>query len=68
MSGETLGFPGIEINQDKYRGSKPPIILNSEDINKRVTFEKFKNSEKGFNYFIGNPDDIVIGSLYIMSP
>ena len=60
MSGKTLNFHELEINKNKFHGSKQPIVLDSVDINNIVTSSKFKCEDKGFQHFIGYGDDDVI--------
>ena len=66
MSGKTLKFDNIEGNKKEFHASKQAIHLNLININKIVISDKFKHSNKGFKYFIGNKDDNIIRTLCII--
>ena len=40
MSRMTLNFDKVEINKNKFCGSKQPIGINAVDINRKVTSSK----------------------------
>ena len=66
MSGKTLKFFNIEGNKKEFHASKQAIHLNLININKIVISDRFKHSNKGFKYFIGNKDDNIIRTLCII--
>ena len=68
MSGKTLNYNKVEINKNKFHGSKQSIVLDSVKINRIVTSDKSKHSEKSFKYFIGYANDGFIRPLCIILP
>ena len=68
MSGKALNFDKVEINKNKFHGSKKSIVLDSMDINRIVTPDRFKHSDNSFKYFIGYAEDDVIRPLCIIFP
>ena len=68
MSGKTLNYNKVEINKNKFHGSKQSIVLDSVKINRIVTSDKSKHSEKGFKYFTGYANDGFIRPLCIILP
>ena len=53
MSGKTLKFSNIYIDEKEFHISKPPIDLNLVGLNKIEISDKFKHTDDGFKYFIG---------------
>ena len=68
MSGKTLNYNKVEINKNKFHGSKQSVVLDSVKINRIVTSDKSKHSEKGFKYFTGYANDGFIRPLCIILP
>ena len=68
MSGKTLKFDNIEVDQKEFHASKQAIDLNLVDINKIVASEKFKHSDKGFKYLIGCKDDNIVRPFCTILP
>ena len=65
MSGKTLKFDNIEVDQKEFHASKQAIDLNLVDIKKIVISYKFKHSNNGFKCFVGYKDDKVAMSFMI---
>ena len=65
MSEQTLKFDEIVVNKKDFHASKEPIALNLV-----VVYEKFKQSEDGFEHFIGysHADDVIRPLCIILSP
>ena len=47
----------------KSHASKQAIDLNLSDINKTVMSDKFKDSDKGFTYFVGYKNENIVRPL-----
>ena len=52
VSGKTLKFDNIEVDQKEFHASKQAIDLNLVDINKIVISDKFEHSDKDFKYLL----------------
>ena len=50
---QILDFDEIVINKKEFHASKQPTVLISVNVNKIVTFARFKCNGKMFEYFIG---------------
>ena len=48
-----LDFDEVVVNKKEFHASKQPTVLNSANVNKIVTFARFKCNGKMFEYFIG---------------
>ena len=48
-----LDLDEVVVNKKEFHASKQPIVLNSVNVNKIVTFARFKCNGKMFEYFIG---------------
>ena len=68
MSGKTLKFSNIYIDEKEFHISKPPIDLNLVGLNKIEISDKFNHTDDGFKYFIGYKDDSIIRQLCIILP
>ena len=68
MSEKTLKFNNIRVNKKEFHKSKQPIDLMSANVDQIVVFDKFKNSDEGFKYFIGYQDGEIVKMLYIILP
>ena len=66
MSEETLKFNNIRVNKKEFHKSKQPIDLMSVNTEHIVTFDKFKDSDEGFKYFIGYQEDGIVKPLCII--
>ena len=53
MGEKTLKFNNTKVNKKEFHKSKQAIDLDSVDTNKIVASDKFRHSEEGFKYFIG---------------
>ena len=53
MSEKTLRFNNIRVNKKEFHKSKQTIDLMSVNTGHIVTYDKFRHSDDGFNYFIG---------------
>ena len=65
MSGKTLNYNKVEINKNKFHGSKQSIVLDSVKINRIVTSDKSKHSEKALNILLVT-QMMVLLDLYIL--
>ena len=68
MSEKTLKLDNIDANKKEFHAFKQAVDSNLVDINKIVISEKFKLSNKGFEYFIGYQDDNIVRPLCIILP
>ena len=68
MSEKTLKFGDVENNNKNYATFKLLITLNLVAIDKIVISDKFKHSNKDFNYFIGYKENNIIRPLSIILP
>ena len=68
MSEKTLKLDNIDANKKEFHTFKQAVDSNLVDINKIVISEKFKLSNKGFEYFIGYQDDNIVRPLCIILP
>ena len=66
MSEKTLKFNNIKINKKEFHKSKQAIDLDSIDTDKIVLSDKFRHSEEGYKYFIGNQEGETVKPLCII--
>ena len=66
MSGETLKFDNIRLNKKELHKSKQPIDLSSVNVDQIVASDKFKDSDDGFKYFIGQKEGEIVKPLCII--
>ena len=57
MSKQTLKFGDSVVSKNEFHASRQAIALNLVKSNKIVVSDKFKHSDYGFKYFIGNLHD-----------
>ena len=53
MSGNTLKFNNIRVNNKEFHKSEQAIYLGLITVDQIVVSEKFKHSDEGFKYSIG---------------
>ena len=68
MSEKTLKFDSIRLNKREFHKSKQPIDLKSVNADQIVVSDKFKHSDDGFKYFIGNKEGEIVKLLCIILP
>ena len=68
MSEKTLKSGNMKVNKRKFHKSKPPIVLQSVNIDQIVVSDKFKHSDDGFEYFIGYQEGEIVKPLCIILP
>ena len=68
MSEKTLKFDSIRLNKREFHESKQPIDLKSVNVDQIVVSDKFKHSDDGFKYFIGNKEGEIVKLLCIILP
>ena len=68
MSEKALKFDNIRVNKKGFHKSKQPIELMSVNVDKIVTSDKLKHSDKGFKYFIGYQEGEIVKPLCIILP
>ena len=68
MSEKTLKFKNIRVNKKEFHKSKEPIDLMSVNVNQIVISDKFKQSNKGFKYFIGYQEGEIVKPLCVILP
>ena len=66
MSEKTLKLGNVIVNKKDFHTSKKSIALNLVDIEKVVTSDNFKHSDKGFKYFVGYKKKDIIKPLCIV--
>ena len=66
MSEKTLRFNFIKLNKKEFHKSKQPNDLISVKVDQIVISDKFKHSNKGFNYFIGYQEGEIVKQLCII--
>ena len=60
MSEKTLKFNNIRVNKKEFHKSKQPIDLMPVNVDQIVIFDRFKDSDEEFNYFIGYEEGEII--------
>ena len=68
MSERTLKFNSIRLNKKEFRKSKQPIDLMSVNVDQILVSDKFKHSDEGFKYFIGQQEGEIVKTLCIILP
>ena len=68
MSEKTQEFKNIRVNKKEFHKSKHPIELMSANVDQIVISDKFKQSDEGFKYFIGDQEDEIVKPLCIILP
>ena len=68
MSEKTIKFGSISVNKKKFHKSKLPIDLGFVNVDQIAMFDKFKHSDGGFKYFIGDKEGEIIKPLCIILP
>ena len=68
MSGKTLKFNNIRVNEKEFNQSKQLIDLMSVNVDKIVVSDKFKHSDEGFKYFIGYEEGEILKPLCTILP
>ena len=59
---------GIIMSENKFHKSKQPIDLNLVNVDEIVVFDKFKDNDDGFKYFIGYKESKIVKPLCIILP
>ena len=59
---------GIIMSENKFHKSKQPIDLNLVNVDEIVVFDKFKDNDDGFKYFIGYKEGKIVKPLCIILP
>ena len=65
---KTLKFNNIKFNKKEFNKSKQAIELDLVDTSKIVVYDRFRDSEEGFKYFIGYQENKIVKPLCIMLP
>ena len=68
MSGNTLKFDNIRVNKKEFHKSKQAINLSLVIVDHIVASDKFKHSDDGFKYFVGNQEGEIVKLLCIILP
>ena len=63
MSEKTLKFNNIKLNKKEFHKSKKPINLMSVNADQILVSDKFKHNNKGFKYFTGYQEGVIIKQL-----
>ena len=64
----TLKFENVRVNKNEFHKSKQTIDLMSVNADQIVVSEKFKHSDKGYKYFIGYQENVIVKPLCIILP
>ena len=56
------------MSENKFHKSKQPIDLNLVKVDEIVVFDKFKDNDDGFKYFIGYKEGKIVKPLCIILP
>ena len=56
------------MSENKFHKSKQPIDLNLVNVDEIVVFDKFKDNDDGFKYFIGYKESKIVKPLCIILP
>ena len=56
------------MSENKFHKSKQPIDLNLVNVDEVVVFDKFKDNDDGFKYFIGYKEGKIVKPLCIILP
>ena len=68
MSEKALKFDNIRVNKKESHKSKQPIDLMSVNVDQIVISDKFKDSDEGFQYFIGYQEGDIVKPLCFILP
>ena len=68
MSEKMLKYNNIILNKKEFHKSKHPIYLILVNADQIVISDKFKHSDEGFKYFIGNKKGEIVKTLCIILP
>ena len=68
MSGNSLKFNNIRLNQKEFHKSNHLIELNSVSTDQIIVSDKFKHSNEGFKHFIGYKEGEIVQQLCIILP
>ena len=66
MNEKTLKFHDIVVNKKEFDKSKQPINLDLVNVDQIVIFDRFKQIDDGFKYFIGYKEVDVVKPLCII--
>ena len=66
MSGKTLKFNNIILNNKEFHKSKHPVDLSLVSVDQIVISDKFKHSDEGCKYFIGYKKGEIVKPLCII--
>ena len=66
MNKKALKFNNIVLNKKTFHKLKEPIDLLSVNIDQIVVFDKFKNNNEGFKYFIGYWNELIVPLCIIL--
>ena len=66
MGVEILKFNNFIMDKKTFHKLKEPIDLLSVNIDQIVVFDKFKNNNEGFKYFIGYWNELVVPLCIIL--
>ena len=64
----TLKFDNVKVNKSEFHISKQTIDLMSVNADPIVVSQKSKHSEKGYKYFIGYQENVIVKPLSIIFP
>ena len=64
----TLKFDNVRVNKNEFHISKQTIDLMSVNADQIVVSQKSKHSEKGYKYFIGYQENVIVKPLSIILP
>ena len=56
------------MSENKFHKSKQPIALNLVNVDEVVVFDKFKDNDDGFKYFIGYKEGKIVKPFCIILP
>ena len=65
---KTLKSNNVRVNKKEFQKSKQPNDLMSVNVDQIVVSGKFKQSDEGFNYFVGYQDGEIVKQLCIILP
>ena len=65
---KTLTFNNIRLNKKQFHKSKQSTDLKSVNVDQIIVCDKFKNSDKGFKYFVVYQEDEIVKPLCIILP
>ena len=68
MSGNTIKFNYIKLNEKEFHKSKQPIELSLVTVDQIVISNKFRHSDEDFKYFIDYQEAEIVKPLCIILP